>query len=122
MNFDLNIVPFSRRESFLAISLLPAAKDRRPGLYLRTVRGGDDKFGEAFLIELLNRQSEPVPFEPMASPDKIRLKASDSEGHADICLSDSRTVRFRSEGCGIRLTFFQQRMITPMRPIRTAGR
>ncbi|WP_127589761.1 amylo-alpha-1,6-glucosidase [Paenibacillus lautus] len=106
MNFDLNIVPFSRRESFLAISLLPAAKDRRQGLYLRTVRGGDDKFGEAFLIELLNRQSEPVPFEPIASPDKIRLTAADSEGHADICLSDSRTVRFRSEGCGIRLTFF----------------
>ncbi|MCD9020675.1 hypothetical protein [Cohnella silvisoli] len=25
MNFDLNIVPFSRRESFLAISLLTAA-------------------------------------------------------------------------------------------------
>ncbi|RAR41815.1 amylo-alpha-1,6-glucosidase [Paenibacillus sp. MDMC362] len=106
MNFDLNIVPFSRRESFLAISLLPAAKDRRPGLYLRTVRGGDDKFGEAFLIELLNRQNEPVPFEPVASPDKIRLTASDSEGHADICISDSRTVRFRAEGCGIRLTFF----------------
>lgn len=106
MNFDLNIVPFSRRESFLAISLLPAAKDRRQGLYLRTVRGGDDKFGEAFLIELLNRQNEPVPFEPIASPDNIRLTASDSLGHADICLSDSRTVRFRSEGCGIRLTFF----------------
>lgn len=105
MNFDLNIVPFSRRESFLAISLLPAAENRRQGLYLRTVRGGDDKFGEAFLIELLNRQNEPISFEPVASPDHIRLKASDSLGHADICLSDSRTVRFRSEGCGIRLTF-----------------
>ena len=50
MNFDLNIVPFSRRV-LLGNFLLPAAKDRRPGLYLRTVRGGDDKFGEAFLIE-----------------------------------------------------------------------
>ncbi|MGG3283263.1 amylo-alpha-1,6-glucosidase [Paenibacillus solani] len=106
MNFDLNIVPFSRRESFLAISLLPEAKDRRQGLYLRNVRGGDDKFGEAFLIELLDQQNEPVPFEPIASPDHIRLAASDAGGHVDICLSDSQTVRFRSEGCGIRLTFF----------------
>ena len=105
MNFDLHIVPFSRRESFLAISLLPAADNRKQGLYLRTVRGGDDKFGEAFLIEPLNRQNEPVPFEPVASPDKIRLTASDLESHADICISDSRTVRFRAEGRGIRLTF-----------------
>lgn len=106
MNFDLNIVPFSRRESFLAISLLPEAKERRKGLYLRTVRGGDDKFGEAFLIELLDRNNEPVSFDPIASPEKLRLETTHWAGHADICLSDSRTVRFRSKGCGIRLTFF----------------
>lgn len=106
MNFDLNIVPFSRRESFLAVSLLPEGKDREKGLYLRSVRGGDEKFGEAFLIELLGRQNEPVSFEPQASPEIIRLICSDPDMHAEICIPDSRTVRFRSEGCGIRLTFF----------------
>ncbi|RKP48871.1 hypothetical protein D7Z26_21095 [Cohnella endophytica] len=104
MNFDLNIVPFSRRESFLAISLLPEAKDREQGLYLRTVRGGDDKFGEAFRIEMLDEQGKAVPFEAEASPERIRLNAGAS-GRAEICLSDRSTARFRSSGCGLRLIF-----------------
>ncbi|KOY14515.1 amylo-alpha-1,6-glucosidase [Paenibacillus xylanivorans] len=105
MKFDLNIVPFSRRESFLAVSLLPEGKNRQQGLYLRTVRGGDDKFGEAFRIELLDQQNQTIPFTPEASPEAVRLNSSGSAVFAEICISDSRTVRFRSTGCGIRLTF-----------------
>ncbi|CAM4000236.1 hypothetical protein L1N85_14505 [Paenibacillus alkaliterrae] len=103
MNFDLNVVPFSRRESFLAISLLPEASDRQQGLYLRTVRGGDDKFGEAFLIEMLDEGRNPVPFTTEASPELVRLETP--AGYAEICISDCRTFRFRTSGCGIRLTF-----------------
>ncbi|MGC5774603.1 amylo-alpha-1,6-glucosidase [Paenibacillus pabuli] len=105
MKFDLNIVPFSRRESFLAVSLLPEGKNRQQGLYLRTVRGGDDKFGEAFRIELLDQQNQTIPFTPEASPEAVRLNSSALTIFAEICISDSRTVRFRSKGCGIRLTF-----------------
>ncbi|MFC9710928.1 amylo-alpha-1,6-glucosidase [Paenibacillus sp. NPDC056933] len=105
MKFDLNIVPFSRRESFLAVSLLPESKNRQQGLYLRTVRGGDDKFGEAFRIELLDQQNQTIPFTAEASPEIVRLNSPGSAIFAEICISDSRTVRFRSKGGGIRLTF-----------------
>ncbi|BFH60682.1 amylo-alpha-1,6-glucosidase [Paenibacillus azoreducens] len=105
MKFDLSIVPFSRRETFLAVSLLPEGKNRQEGLYLRTVRGGDDKFGEAFRIELLDSHGTLILFTPEASPEAVRLKSPASAIFAEICISDSRTVRFRSKGCGIRLTF-----------------
>ncbi|WP_315793919.1 amylo-alpha-1,6-glucosidase [Paenibacillus sp. BIC5C1] len=105
MKFDLKFVPFSRRESFLAVSLLPEGQNRQQGLYLRTVRGGDDKLGEAFRIELLDQQNQTMPFTAEASPEIVRLNSPVSAVFAEICISDSRTVRFRSKGCGIRLTF-----------------
>ncbi|MDK8190276.1 trehalase family glycosidase [Paenibacillus sp. UMB7766-LJ446] len=105
MKFDLNFVPFSRRESFLAVSLLPESKNRQQGLYLRTVRGGDDKFGEAFRIELLDQQNQTIPFTTEASPEIVRLNSPVTPIFAEICISDSHTVRFRSIGCGVRLTF-----------------
>ncbi|TYP74132.1 amylo-alpha-1,6-glucosidase [Paenibacillus methanolicus] len=104
MNFDLTIVPFSRRESFLAVSILPEAPDRRQGLYMRTVRGGDDKFGEAFRVEMLDNNGQSVPFQSIATPEQIRLEAANGQA-AEICISDSRTFRVRTKGCGIRLTF-----------------
>ncbi|MWV47266.1 hypothetical protein GRF59_27090 [Paenibacillus sp. HJL G12] len=105
MKFDLSIVPFSRKESFLAVSLLPEGKNRQQGLYLRTVRGGDDKFGEAFRIELIDKRNQPIPYMTEASPGVVRLNSPASAIYAEICISDSRTFRLRSKGCGIRLTF-----------------
>ncbi|GIO34792.1 MULTISPECIES: amylo-alpha-1,6-glucosidase [Paenibacillus] len=105
MKFDLSIVPFSRRETFLAVSLLPEGKNRQEGLYLRTVRGGDDKFGEAFRIELTDSIGKRIPFTAEASPEAVKLQSPASAVYAEMCISDSRTVRFRSKGCGIRLTF-----------------
>ncbi|OCT11220.1 hypothetical protein A8709_05950 [Paenibacillus pectinilyticus] len=103
-NFDLNIVPFSRRESFLAVSILPQAQGRQEGLYLRTVRGGDDKFGEAFHIDMRDNDGHSVAFQTIACPEKIRL-VSESGLMAEICISDSHTFRIRTQGCSIRLTF-----------------
>lgn len=104
MNFDLNVVPFSRRESFLAISILPEAQDRQQGLYLRTVRGGDDKFGEAFHMDMLDESGQSVSFQAIACPELIRLESTGGLT-AEICISDHRTFRIRTKGCGIRLTF-----------------
>ncbi|MDF2648857.1 MAG: hypothetical protein K0Q73_4662 [Paenibacillus sp.] len=104
MNFDLNVVPFSRRESFLAISILPEAQDRQQGLYLRTVRGGDDKFGEAFHMDMLDESGQSVSFQAIACPELIRLESTGGL-KAEICISDHRTFRIRTKGCGIRLTF-----------------
>ncbi|MEK3751412.1 trehalase family glycosidase [Paenibacillus sp. FSL E2-8871] len=105
MNFNLNTVPFSRRGTFLAISELPESDVRAEGLYLRTVRGGDDKFGEAFQIELLDESNQYIPYEAKAEPALLRLNTDTDNIYAEICITDGRTVRFKSRGCGIRLTF-----------------
>lgn len=105
MNFDLSIVPFSRRETFLAISILPEAQDRQKGLYLRTVRGGDDKFGEAFHVAMLDEGGQVVPFGATASPELIGLASEDGQRTAELCIADRRTFRFRTHRCGIRLTY-----------------
>ncbi|HBS44624.1 MAG TPA: hypothetical protein DEA91_09540, partial [Paenibacillus sp.] len=105
MNFNLNTVPFSRRGTFLAISELPESDVRAEGLYLRTVRGGDDKFGEAFQIELLDESNQYIPYEAKAEPALLRLNTDIDNIYAEICITDGRTVRFESRGCGIRLTF-----------------
>jgi len=105
MSFDLKTVPFSRRDTFLAASLLPASADgRREGLYLRTVRGGDDKFGEAFLVELLDEEGAPIPFDTEARPERIRLLTPVGPS-AEICIQDRSAFRIRTQGCGVRLTF-----------------
>lgn len=105
MNFNLNMVPFSRRGTFLAISELPESDVRAEGLYLRTVRGGDDKFGEAFQIELLDESNQYIPYEAKAEPALLRLNTDIDNIYAEICITDGRTVRFKGKGCGIRLTF-----------------
>ncbi|WP_440961406.1 amylo-alpha-1,6-glucosidase [Paenibacillus nitricinens] len=105
MNFNLNTVPFSRRGTFLAISELPESDVRAEGLYLRTVRGGDDKFGEAFQIELLDESNQYIPYEAKAEPALLHLNTDIDNIYAEICITDGHTVRFKSRGCGIRLTF-----------------
>ncbi|WP_339800468.1 trehalase family glycosidase [Paenibacillus sp. FSL R5-0744] len=105
MNFNLNTVPFSRRGTFLAISELPESDVRAEGLYLRTVRGGDDKFGEAFQIELMDESNQYIPYVAKAEPALLRLNTDTDNIYAEICITDGRTVRFKSRGCGIRLTF-----------------
>ncbi|WP_313637058.1 MGH1-like glycoside hydrolase domain-containing protein [Paenibacillus sp.] len=105
MNFNLNTVPFSRRGTFLAISELPESDVRVDGIYLRTVRGGDDKFGEAFQIELLDESNKYIPYEAKAGPTLLRLNTDTENIYAEICITDGHTVRFKSKGCGIRLTF-----------------
>lgn len=105
MNFNLNTVPFSRRGTFLAISELPESDVRAEGLYLRTVRGGDDKFGEAFQIELLDESHQYIPYEAKAEPALLRLNTDTDNIYAEICITDGHTVRFKSKGCSIRLTF-----------------
>lgn len=99
--FDLRTIPFSRFGSFLTISYLPASAGRPEGLYLRTVRGGDESSGAAFLIELVDG-TESVDFTTDASPMKLRLRAD--AGYADFCISDAHTVRCRTTGVGVRLT------------------
>ncbi|WP_314587293.1 MGH1-like glycoside hydrolase domain-containing protein [Paenibacillus terrigena] len=99
--YDIRTIPFSRYGSFLTISYLRASGDRQEGVYLRTVRGGDMTSGAAFRIEL-TAQGEDLPYTTHATPSRLRMESS--SGYAEICIFDGRTVGFRAEGVGVRLT------------------
>lgn len=102
MNFDLRIVPFSRLGSYIAFSHLEETNDRKEGLYLRSIHGDrphPDNLQEAFKIELLTG-GEVVPFKEIASPAVLRLEAE--QGFAEICIQNSKLVRVRGNGVGIR--------------------
>lgn len=102
MNFDLRTVPFSRYGSFWAISELSARGERDAGLYLRSIRGGDERTGELFRIELV-RDGKPVAFKAQATPALLRLEA-EGGGIVELCLPEPGEVRVRGQGAGLRLS------------------
>jgi hypothetical protein len=102
MNFDLDLVPFSRLGTYIAFSHLEATGNREEGLYLRSIHGESphpDNLQEAFKIELLI-SGKVVPFKEIASPSVLRLEAG--EGFAEICIQKSKLVRVRGAGVGVR--------------------
>ncbi|MDF2680945.1 MAG: hypothetical protein K0R47_2135 [Brevibacillus sp.] len=101
MGFNVEQVPFSRYGSFMVISWLPGNGRRREGLYLRSVRGGDNDIGAVFRIELIY-SGRSVPFETNATPTKVRLDGE--EGFVEFCMPDPKVLRVRGEGAGLRLT------------------
>ena len=98
MRFDPALVPFSRRGAYVALSALPAASGRAPGLYWRSVRGpatGGRPLQELFEIQLL-RDGVVVPTEIEATPAVLRLKAADAS--AEFCFSAPDQMRIRLTG------------------------
>lgn len=103
MNFDLDVVPFSRYGSYFAISKITERfrlTNVSPGLYLRTLHG-DAMSKEIIRIELISDESS-IPFEAKASPEKLRLESE--KGYIEICIPKSKVVRFRGKGVGLRLS------------------
>lgn len=99
MQFDLGIVPFSRYGSFLVVSRL--GSDRRAeGLYLRNVRGGDNRDGAVFRLELVD-DGVAVPFEVVATPTVLVLRAE--QGELELCMGEPQLVQVRGRGVGLRL-------------------
>jgi hypothetical protein len=94
MNFDLQVVPFSRYGSYIAFSRLSQAGDRQAGLYLRSVHG-DATRREVFRLELLRGQT-PVRFDEVATPACLRLEAEG--GYVEICIAEPKVVRMRGAG------------------------
>ncbi|MPM28061.1 hypothetical protein SDC9_74578 [bioreactor metagenome] len=101
MEFDLSKIPFSRYGSYLTISYINKAEHIKEGLYIRSVRGGDNDISHLFFIEV-TYSGKTVPFEAVASPVNIRLKAL--EGYVDICICEKHLIRAVGHGVGLRLS------------------
>lgn len=104
MQFDIRNVPFSRRGSWLSLSLITSRFAERvgaEGLFLRTVRDCG-RGQEVFKLALLAEGGMELPFEAKASPSSLRLEAGEGR-FAEICIPEPRVVRFRGEGVGLAL-------------------
>lgn len=101
LEFDVRHVPFSRRGSYMAMSVLRAkpASGMPEGLYLRHLRAGGK--GPVFIVEPL-LDGEPVAYTIRATPSTLRIDAPG--GCAEFCFPSPGTVRFRAEGIGLRFS------------------
>jgi hypothetical protein len=114
VNFNLHEVPFSRYGSYMAISRRSAKTERWDGLYLRTIRGGavkDDVFrvfttaggaakDSVFHIVPVDDQKQ-IPYTEQAAPTLLTLGCTG--GKVRLCFADSKVLRIRGDGVGLRL-------------------
>lgn len=104
MNFDLRTVPFSRRGSTLAFSLLPersagtASSTAKPALWLRNIAHPFHR--EVFRLQVLE-QGHPVPFECTAEPTLLELHSP--AGIISVCFEDADRLRIEGQGAGLQL-------------------
>lgn len=103
ITLDIQHIPFSRFGSFLTVSHLPQNGKREEGLYLRTVRGGDETSGAVFRLELV-AGGEVVPYSVHSTPSSLTLIGEGGQGKAELCLPEQGAIRVRVRKAGIRLT------------------
>lgn len=96
--FDLTRVPFSRRGSYLALSVEPDAQGT-PSLLLRTMTGGPKKVVARIILRNADGTACPLQYE--ASPFELQLHTS--HGGVSICFGDADTLLFRGKGCSLSL-------------------
>ncbi|MFD2446651.1 amylo-alpha-1,6-glucosidase [Bacillus sp. CGMCC 1.16607] len=95
-------IPFSRYGSYFVISPIYFGDYDRKALYIRMIRGGDEKSGAIFKINLVNDELIEQDYEVEFSPHLLRLVAK--EGTLECCFSSDRTIRMKGDGIGLRLT------------------
>lgn len=96
---DIREVPFSRRGSYLALSLYEGKYRQRvitPGIYLRTVHGKARDPLVARLIPLLNGEEAAYTVEEEPSVMRILINENSS---IELAFADSDTLLIR--GCGV---------------------
>ncbi|KIL42239.1 hypothetical protein SD70_01445 [Gordoniibacillus kamchatkensis] len=99
MLLNLSQVPFSAFGSYMAISETAGSKAEK-GLYLKSVRGGDEDPGLAFRLEL-TRQGEPVPYRYTATASQLDVIADD--GCVQFCFQEPDVIRITGHRAGLRL-------------------
>jgi hypothetical protein len=99
----MHSVPFSTFGSYMAVAYLPGEKDRPPGLYLKSVYGGNDPL---FRIEMA-AGGGPVEIEAQAAPGVLTLRpagqARKDGPQAELCFAGPDVLRIRGRGLGLRL-------------------
>ena len=103
MRFDPALVPFSRRGSYVALSVLPEGVGRPAGLYWRSVHGpatGGRPLQELFEIRLL-RDGTPLPATVEATPAVLTLRADGAS--AEFCFTAADQVRVRVAGAALQM-------------------
>jgi hypothetical protein len=97
-------LPFSHYGSYLVISPLYGRNSDPKSLYIRHIRGGDEKDGAIFKIELV-RGNQEIVYEVEWAPHVLKLITTD--GSLDIvecCFSSDRTIRIKGADVGVKLT------------------
>ena len=94
MKIDLNKIPFSVKNSYMAVSAL-SKEYRLPdaGLYLRTVRGSAERSMVAKLTPLFNGKEE----EYKTSLDMTTLILTHGDQNIEFCFADEKTILVRGE-------------------------
>ncbi|MBQ8306370.1 MAG: glycogen debranching protein [Blautia sp.] len=109
MKIDLNRIPFSRRNSYMAISELKpeyATQELDAGLYLRTVHGSAERSIVAKLTPLFGGKEEAYSTEL----ELTSLVLRHGDQHIDIVLDDDTTMLVRgSEGTGMKIDFMTEK-------------
>ncbi|RNB82350.1 hypothetical protein EDM56_23795 [Brevibacillus fluminis] len=103
MHVNQEQLPFSCYGSYFVLSQSRGSGQRSDGLYLRNVRGGDEKWGELFHIELVREDGRAVHYEVRMTPSQLTLDAGGEQG-ATFCFAAPHVLRVRSLGVRVRLT------------------
>jgi glycogen debranching enzyme len=104
MKVEKMTIPFSRYGSFLVISPVFRRDSDQKSLYIRHIRGGDEKNGAIFKIDVV-RGNEVIDYEVEMEPHVLKLIAMD--GSSDIvecCFSSDSSIRIRGHRAGLKLT------------------
>ena len=108
MIIDLNRIPFSRRNSYMAISRLKKeyeTADVKEGLYLRTVHGSAERSIVAKLTPLFDGKEEAYS----TNLELAALVITSGDRKIEICFDDEKTLLFRgNEGTGMKIDFMTE--------------
>ncbi|MFD0693113.1 amylo-alpha-1,6-glucosidase [Paenibacillus sp. GCM10027628] len=99
MLFQLSEVPFSRFGSFLAVTE-SASNGQDQGIYIKSVRGGDEKSGLLFRMEA-TWEGLAVPYGYQVTPALLELETD--WGRIAISFLEHDVIRIQGQGIGLRL-------------------
>lgn len=104
MKIEKMKIPFSRYGSYLVISPVLRRGADQTKLYIRHIRGGDERDSSLFEMDML-RGSETVEYEVDMEPHVLTLKATDGSGDSlECCFSSDSTIRIKGQRVGLKLT------------------
>lgn len=104
MKVEHMTIPFSRYGSFLVISPIFRRDSDQKSLYIRHIRGGDEKNGGIFKIDVI-RGNQVIDYEIEMEPHILKLIAMDGSGDiVECCFSSDSSIRIRGQRVGLKLT------------------